>query len=113
RVVAALAAVLLGHRQAEEPELAHAREDPVLEGLLLPLLRVRGELLHDERVDRLAEALVLVGEDEVRAPRAVVGLEDGLGGAHGFATLARLFGWRPARCACPGAWARGRQRRGG
>ena len=40
---------------------------------------------------------MLLGEDEVRAPRAVVGLEDGLGGAHGVATLAlRVLGWRPA-----------------
>ena len=50
---------------------------------VLPLVRVGRELLDDEGVDRLAEALVLLGEDEVRAPRAVVGLEDGLGGAHG------------------------------
>jgi hypothetical protein len=83
RVVAALAAVLLGHRQPEEPELAHAREDPVVERLLLPALGVRLQLLDHERVDRLAQALVLFGEDEVRAPGAVVGLEDGLGDAHG------------------------------
>ena len=40
-VVAALAAVLLGVGQPEEAELAHAREDPVRERRLLPLLRVR------------------------------------------------------------------------
>ena len=83
RVVAALAAVLLGHRQPEEPELAHAREDPVVEGGALPLLGVGRELLDDERVDRLPQPLVLLGEDEVPALGAVVGLQDGLGGAHG------------------------------
>jgi hypothetical protein len=46
-------------------------------------------------VDRLAQALVLLGEDEVRAPRAVVGLEDGLGGAHGGDASASP-GWRAA-----------------
>ena len=43
-VVAALAAVGLRHRQAEEAELAHAPEDRVRERRLLPLLRVRREL---------------------------------------------------------------------
>src|SRR6266705_1577073 len=47
-VVAALAAVLLGIGQAEEAELAHALEDPVGERRLLPLLRVRRELLDGE-----------------------------------------------------------------
>ena len=69
-----------GRSRPEEPELAHAREHPVLEGRLLPLLRVRPELLDDEVVDRLAELLVLVGEDEVPAGAGVIGLQDISGG---------------------------------
>ena len=80
-VVAALAAVLLGVGEAEEAELAHALEDPVRERGLLPLLRVRAQLLDDEVVDRLAELVVLVGEDEVLARAGVVGLQD-IGGGH-------------------------------
>ena len=80
-VVAALAAVLLGVGEAEEAELAHALEDPVRERRLLPLLRVRAQLLDDEVVDRLAELVVLVGEDEVLARAGVVGLQD-IGGGH-------------------------------
>src|SRR4029079_141248 len=75
-VVAALAAVGLGHREPEKPELAHPREERVSEGRLLPLLRVRGELLHHERVDRLAQRLVLLAEDEVLARSGVIGLLD-------------------------------------
>ena len=82
-VVAALAAVLLGLVEAEEAELAHAAEDRVGEGRLLPLLGVRRELLGREAADRLAQLLVLVGEDEVLALGAEVGLEDVLrGGGH-------------------------------
>ena len=82
-VVAALAAVLLGVGEAEQPELAHAREHGVGERRLLPLLRVRRQLLDDERVDRVAELLVVVVEDEVPAARPVVGLEHcGVGGGH-------------------------------
>ena len=82
-VVAALAAVLLGIGQAEEAELAHAAEDRVRERRLLPLLRVRRELLDHERVDRLAERFVVIVEDEVLAARPVVGLQHiGLGGGH-------------------------------
>ena len=81
-VVAALAAVLLGEREAEQPELAHPLEHPVVEGVLLPLLRVGPELLEHEGADRLAQLLVLVGEDEVPPGRGVVGLED-VGGGHG------------------------------
>jgi hypothetical protein len=82
-VVAALAAVLLGVGEPKEPELAHAVEHGVGEGRLLPLLRVRCELLDHERVDRLAELVVMIGEDEVLAPRPVVGLQHvGLGGGH-------------------------------
>ena len=50
-------------------------EDRVGERRLLPLLRVRRELLDHERVDRLAQLLVVVVEDEVPAARPVVGLE--------------------------------------
>ena len=82
-VVAALPAVLLGIGQAEEAELAHAAEDGVRERRLLPLLRVRRELLDHERVDRLAQRFVLIVEDEVLAARPVVGLQHiGLGGGH-------------------------------
>jgi hypothetical protein len=63
----------------EEAELAHPVEDRVGERRLLPLLGVRRELLLGEGPDRLAQLLVLVGEDEVLAPRAVVRLEDLLG----------------------------------
>jgi hypothetical protein len=81
-VVAALAAVLLGLVEPEEPELAHAPEDGVGKRRLLPLLRVRRELLDREAADRLAQRLMLVGEDEVLAPGGEVGLQDGVGGAH-------------------------------
>ena len=76
-VVAALAAVLLGVGEAEEAELTHAPEDPVREGRLLPFLGVWGELLLDERPDRLAQPLVLLGKDEVLARRAEIRLDDG------------------------------------
>ena len=82
-VVAALAAVLLRIGEPEEAELAHAVEHGVGERRLLPLLRVRRELLHHEGVDRLAELVVVIVEDEVLAPRPVVGLQQiGLGGGH-------------------------------
>src|SRR3954466_15636959 len=51
--------------------------------LELPLVGVGLELLDDERVDRLAQPLVVLGEDEVPAPCVVVGLEDGVGAGHG------------------------------
>ena len=79
-VVAALAAVALGHRQTQEAELSHAREDPVLEGLLLPALGVGGELLLHEAPDRLAQPVMVLGEDEVAALGAEVGLQQPLGG---------------------------------
>jgi hypothetical protein len=37
---------------------------------------VRRELALDERADRLAQRLVLLGEDEVAATGGVIGLED-------------------------------------
>ena len=64
--------------EAEEAEFAHAGEDGVGEGALLPLLGVRRELLDDEVVDRLAQLFVLLGEDEVLAAGLEVGLDDGL-----------------------------------
>jgi hypothetical protein len=67
-VVAALAAVLLGLVQAEEPQLPHAGEDPVGERRLLPLLGVRLQLFDDEAPDGLPQRLVVVVEDEVLAP---------------------------------------------
>ena len=39
------------------------------------------QLLDDEAVDRLAELVMLVGEDEVPARAGVVGLQD-IGGGH-------------------------------
>ena len=83
-VVAALAAVLLGVGEPEQPELAHAREDRVGERRLLPLLRVRARArVTHEGVDRLAQPVVLLGEDEVPPAGGEVGLEDvGGRGAH-------------------------------
>ena len=81
--VRTLAAVLLRIGEPEEAELAHAAEDGVGERRLLPLLRVRRELLDHVRVDRLAELVVVIVEDEVLAARPVVGLQHvGLGGGH-------------------------------
>ncbi len=82
-VVAALAAVRDGLIEAEKAELAHAGEHPVRESVLLPLLGVGLELLDDEAPDRLAQLLVLVGEDEVLARGGEVRLED-VSGGHGF-----------------------------
>lgn len=81
-VVAALPAVLLRLVEPEEAELAHPVEDRVGEGRLLPLVRVRRELLDGVVADRLAQLLVLVVEDEVAALGAEVGLLDGVGGGH-------------------------------
>jgi hypothetical protein len=68
-VVTTLAAVLLGVLEPEEPELGHAREDLVGKpASVLPLHRVRGELVLHEAPDRLAELLVLVGEGRDRPP---------------------------------------------
>src|SRR6185437_11535026 len=86
-VVAALPAVLLRLVQAEEPELAEAREHRVGERRLLPFLGVRRELFDREVADRLTELFVLVGEDEVLALRLEVGLQDALGGCHGWRRL--------------------------
>src|SRR2546430_1791158 len=79
---AALSAVLLGHRQPEEPELPHAADDRVREGRLLPLLDVGLDLALDERADRFAQRLVLVREDEPARPRGEIGLQDGAGFSH-------------------------------
>src|SRR5687767_12270294 len=58
------------------------REDPVGEVLLLlPLLGVGPELLLDEAPDRLAEPVVLLGEDEVLLGGGEVGLEN-VGSGH-------------------------------
>jgi hypothetical protein len=75
-VVAALASVLLGLVEAQEAQLAHPREHPVGERRLLPLLGVGSQLLGREGANRLTKLLVLVGEDEVLALRAEVGLQD-------------------------------------
>jgi hypothetical protein len=72
-VVAALPAVPHRLVEPEEAELAHATEDRVREGVALPLLGVGLELRDDEAVDRLAQLVVLVGEDEVAPCGGVVG----------------------------------------
>jgi hypothetical protein len=74
-VVAALAAVLLRVAEADVAELAGAVEDGVRPQVLLILKAVGSELLQHPGLHRLAQLLVLVGEDEVLAARAVVGLD--------------------------------------
>ena len=71
-VVAALPAVLLREAEAEVAELAGAPHGLVGPGGLLPLVAVRPQLLLHPRLHRLAQVLVLVGEQEVLAasPRA-------------------------------------------
>jgi hypothetical protein len=62
-VVGASAAVLLGHREPEQPELTHPREDPVREvALALPVVGVGRELVLDEAADRRPKRLVLLAE---------------------------------------------------
>ena len=100
-VVAALAAVLLGLVEAEEAELAHAREDRVRERRLLPFLGVGGELFDREVADRLAQLFVLVGEDEVLAAGAL---------KSGFRTLSAVAAMGTVSCSC--SWSARRARRG-
>ena len=78
-VVAALAAVLLRVAEAEEAEVAGPLQERVGPVVLLVLEAVGVDLLLHPRLHRLAQLLVLVGEDEVLARSAVVGLDDGLG----------------------------------
>ena len=60
------AAVRLGDRGAEEPELAHPREDLAVDlALLVPLADVGQDLGLGEGADALADEPVLVGEGEV------------------------------------------------
>src|SRR4051794_248920 len=84
-VVAALAAVLLWVAEPDEAELAGALQNGVGPEALLPLEPIGGELLQHPGLHRLAELLVLVGEDEVRAGCGVIGLDDagGRGGHDG------------------------------
>ncbi len=81
-VVAALSAVRRRLVEPEEAELAHPLEHPVRERGLLPLLGVGLELLDHEAADRVAQLLVLVGEDEVLALGGEVWLEDVGGCGH-------------------------------
>src|SRR4029079_3006946 len=61
--VAALAPVLLRVADAQEAELPHAREQLPWElAGLLPPRHVRPDLARDERAQRLAQRLVLIGE---------------------------------------------------
>src|SRR5262249_49549778 len=63
-VVAAAAAELLGEREAEVAEVAHALEDLAREDLgALPLVGERAELLVDELAEALAEEVVVLGEE--------------------------------------------------
>ena len=88
-VVAALAAVLLGIREAEEAKLAHAPEHRVGEGRLLPLLRVRGELLTtNARIDWRSWSCSSVKMKCLRLG-GVVGLEQRVSGGHGASQASR------------------------
>ena len=80
-VVATLAAVLHRLVESQEAELAHPLHYRVRERRLLPLNRVRTDLVDRPAPDRLPELLVLVGEDEVLALARVVRLDD-IGSAH-------------------------------
>ena len=63
REVAAAAAVLLGERDAEQPEVAHAAHDVDREVVVaVPRLGVRRDLALGEVADDLAERVVLFGE---------------------------------------------------
>ena len=60
------AAVGLRDRRAEEPELAHPREDLAMDlALLVPLADVRQDLGLGEGADALLDEAVLVGQGEV------------------------------------------------
>ena len=85
-VIAAAAADVFGVVRPENPELARALEHPVRKELvLLPLVRVRGELLVDELTDLLAEEVVLLGERR--------------GDGHGLCAPSRVGGLREVRAA--------------
>ena len=66
--VAAGAAVLLGHRQAHQPQLAELGDELVREALLtVELLGDGSDLRLRELADRAADQLLLVRELEVQA----------------------------------------------
>ena len=67
-VVAALPAVLLGEAEPDVTELGHPVQDRIGPVVLLVFLGVGGDLLLDPGLHRLAQILVLVGEDQVLAP---------------------------------------------
>ena len=94
-VVAALPAVLLGEAEAEVAEVAGPLHDLVRPKRLLPLVAVGVELLQDPGLHRLAQVLVLVGEDEVLAGAVVIGLDDP--GAPLVWADGRLSRWPPGR----------------
>ena len=65
-VVHPAAAVRLGDRGAQEPELAHPREDLAMDlALLVPLADVGQDLGLGERADRLLHEPVLVAQREI------------------------------------------------
>ena len=69
--VPAAAAVLLGDRDAHQPELGHLGDELVGEAVLaVELLGDRRDLLVGERADGVADQLVLGGEVEVHVPLA-------------------------------------------
>ena len=99
-VVAALSAVLLREAEAEVAELAGALASPRWARWSPPTRCGGGQssFLHPG-LHRLAQVLVLVGEQQVLALRRVVGLDDGRCG-HCFALL--LAGSRARRLLAPG-----------
>ena len=92
-VVAALPSVLLRVAEPEEAQVTGALQDRVRPVVLLPLEAVGEDLLLHPRLHRLAQLLVLVGEDEVLARSAVVGLDDGLGSSGHCVSLGRSLAW--------------------
>ena len=105
--VAALAAVLLGVGDPQEAELAHPVEQRARElSCLLPLWRVRPDLLLDEGPQRLAQRLVLLGEGRDQCAHARTPV---LGVRPGAVALAHLVPAAPASC---GRGRRGRSRAG-
>ncbi|KKN26335.1 hypothetical protein LCGC14_0875860, partial [marine sediment metagenome] len=90
-----LAAVLLRKVNPEEAELAHTLEHRVGEAVLLPLLGVGSELLLHEALDRLAQSVVFLGEDEVLAGCSEIGLDLGYGSGHQEPPVGMRYGGPP------------------
>ena len=81
-VVLAQPAVLLGHREREEPVLAHQLQvAPRVEQLVVGALRVRAHLLLTQADEGLAQLLLAVREDPVGVP-VIAQTPEGLGAPH-------------------------------